>query len=78
MSSWALPVLTGEGARSSAWLERAPDKREVGCSSQPGPTTSSTRPGGVAQLGERQLCKLDVVGSIPITSTPLVNHFFDL
>ena len=27
------------------------------------------RVGGVAQLGERQLCKLDVVGSIPSTST---------
>lgn len=26
-------------------------------------------PGPVAQLGERQLCKLDVVGSIPIGST---------
>ena len=25
--------------------------------------------GAVAQLGERQLCKLDVVGSIPISST---------
>ena len=25
--------------------------------------------GGVAQLGERQLCKLDVAGSIPVTST---------
>lgn len=25
--------------------------------------------GGVAQLGERQLCKLNVVGSIPSTST---------
>ena len=24
--------------------------------------------GGVAQLGERQLCKLDVAGSIPVTS----------
>ena len=27
------------------------------------------RLGAVAQLGERQLCKLDVVGSIPIGST---------
>ena len=25
--------------------------------------------GGVAQLVERQLCKLDVAGSIPVTST---------
>jgi hypothetical protein len=28
-----------------------------------------TARGAVAQLGERQLCKLDVVGSIPISST---------
>ena len=27
------------------------------------------RSGAVAQLGERQLCKLDVIGSIPISST---------
>ena len=27
--------------------------------------------GGVAQLGERLLCKQEVVGSIPITSTRL-------
>ena len=33
----------------------------------PGPQSSSL--GAVAQLGERQLCKLDVVGSIPISST---------
>ena len=26
-------------------------------------------PGAVAQLGERELCKLEVVGSIPIGST---------
>ena len=29
-------------------------------------------PGAVAQLGERQLCKLDVVGSNPISSTPTI------
>jgi hypothetical protein len=28
-------------------------------------------PGAVAQLGERELCKLEVVGSIPIGSTSL-------
>ena len=28
-------------------------------------------PGAVAQLGERELCKLEVVGSIPIGSTRL-------
>ena len=32
----------------------------------------SFSPGAVAQLGERQLCKLDVVGSIPISSTDFV------
>jgi hypothetical protein len=30
--------------------------------------------GAVAQLGERQLCKLDVVGSIPISSTSFPFH----
>jgi hypothetical protein len=34
----------------------------------PGPPTDMGY-GAVAQLGERQLCKLDVVGSIPIGST---------
>ena len=33
-------------------------------------------PGAVAQLGERQLCKLDVVGSIPISSTKFVSRCF--
>ena len=47
-------------------LERTPDKREVESSSLSRPTTRS---GGVAQKGERQLCKLDVMGSIPFTST---------
>jgi hypothetical protein len=27
------------------------------------------KPGGVAQLGERLLCKQEVIGSIPFTST---------
>ena len=75
-TSWLLP----EWACSSAWLERTPDKREVGSSSLPRPTIS--RPmlatplvsrgighGGVAQLGERLLCKQEVIGSIPFTST---------
>ena len=58
-------------AYSSVGLERTPDKREVGGSNPPRPTTIR-RPllrGAVAQLVERQLCKLDVVGSIPISST---------
>jgi hypothetical protein len=29
------------------------------------------RDGGVAQLGERLLCKQEVIGSIPFTSTTL-------
>ena len=38
--------------------------REVGST-----PTSSTRYGAVAQLGEREFCKLEVVGSTPISST---------
>ena len=75
-TSWLLP----EWACSSAWLERTPDKREVGSSSLPRPTISRpmlatsllsrrTGHGGVAQLGERLLCKQEVIGSIPFTST---------
>ena len=33
--------------------------------------------GAVAQLGERQLCKLDVVGSNPISSTDGTSAFFE-
>ena len=32
-------------------------------------------PGAVAQLGERELCKLEVVGSIPIGSTNAEDRF---
>ena len=53
-------------ASSSVWLERTLDKREVGGSSPPWPTTIL---GGIAQLGERLLCKQEVIGSIPFTST---------
>ena len=63
-------------ACSSAWLERTPDKREVGSSSLPRPTIFAAnnldephQNGGVAQLGERLLCKQEVIGSIPFTST---------
>ena len=57
-------------AYSSVGLERTPDKREVGGSNPPRPTSSDELlDGAVAQLVERQLCKLDVVGSIPISST---------
>ena len=66
-------------ARSSAWLERTPDKREVGCSSQPGPTSSADglvprAAGGVAQLGEHLLCTQGVSGSSPLVSTAAVRH----
>ena len=56
-------------AYSSAWLERTPDKREVGGSSPPRPTRRSRGFGGVAQLGERLPCTQEVIGSIPYTST---------
>ena len=49
-------------------LERTPDKREVGGSSPPRPTTLIMS-GGVAQLGERLPCTQEVIGSIPFTST---------
>ena len=60
-------------AYSSAWLERTPDKREVGGSSPPRPTRLDTELdlGGVAQLGERLPCTQEVIGSIPFTSTRL-------
>jgi hypothetical protein len=62
---------TSGRAYSSVGLERTPDKREVGGSNPPRPTTfrHSGLDGAVAQLVERQLCKLDVVGSTPISST---------
>ena len=60
-------------AYSSVGLERTPDKREVGGSNPPRPTSSDDElDGAVAQLVERQLCKLDVVGSIPISSTKIL------
>ena len=46
-------------------VERAPDKREVDSSTLSRPT----KDGGVAQLGERRLCKPEVIGSSPFTST---------
>ena len=62
-------------ACSSVWLERTPDKGEVGSSNLPGPTIfgrhRSTAPGhgALAQLGEHLLCKQGVTGSIPVSST---------
>ena len=49
-----------------SWLERTPDKGEVGSSSLPRPTKF---PGAIAQLGERLLCTQEVCGSIPHSST---------
>ncbi len=65
-------------ACSSARLERTPDKREVGSSSLPRPTIYQRgqlglRAGAIAQLGERLLCKQEVVGSIPSGSTNGLN-----
>src|SRR5215208_8247378 len=70
---WKRRNVSGCRAYSSAGLERTPDKREVGGSNPPRPTNSDRRRarGAVAQLVERQLCKLDVVGSTPISSTNL-------
>ena len=65
-------------------LERTPDKREVGSSTLPRPTTRQrsgirgmsvrgvsgvTASGGVAQLGERLPCTQEAIGSNPFTST---------
>ena len=57
-------------ACSSAWLERIPDKDEAGGSSPPRPTSSTLESGGgLAQLVERLLCKQEVSGSTPLSST---------
>ena len=58
------------GAYSSVRLERTPDKGEVIGSTPIRPTS-----GGVAQLGERLLCKQEVIGSIPFTSTRQSSEF---
>ena len=66
-----------KGACSSVRLERTPDKREVDGSIPSRPTRSFEVlirrffdfHGGVAQLGERLLCKQEVIGSSPFTST---------
>ena len=65
------------GACSSVRLERTPDKREVDGSIPSRPTSQNPATagllfkifGGVAQLGERLLCKQEAIGSIPFTST---------
>ena len=56
-------------ACSSAWLERIPDKDEAGGSSPPRPTSETLESGGLAQLVERLLCKQEVSGSTPLSST---------
>ena len=57
--------------RKLRWLERTPDKREVGGSSPPRPTILLSRNlhGALAQLGEHLRCKQRVTGSIPVRST---------
>ena len=58
-------------AHSSARLERTPDKGEVDGSNPSGPSGKVyeiSAAGGVAQLGERRLCKPEVGGSSPLTS----------
>ena len=55
-----------QGACSSVWLERTPDKREVDGST---PSRPTNRFGGVAQLGERLPCTQEAIGSNPFTST---------
>ncbi len=75
-------------AYSSAWLERFPDKEEVGGSSPPRPTIDvvlvyedssktitircSAKNGDLAQLVEHCLCKAGVRGSIPLVSTIII------
>ena len=62
------------------WLERTPDKGEVPGSSPGWPTYQTVFSyaeakliyGGIAQLVERLLCKQDVSGSSPLTSTKTI------
>ena len=58
-----------EGPIAQFWLERTPDKREVGSSSLPRPTISFWTCGELAQLGERLPCTQEVTGSNPVFST---------
>ena len=51
------------------WIEQ--DSDIIHIMSKTGPH----RIGGVAQLGERLLCKQEVIGSIPFTSTNFVGDF---
>ena len=60
-------------ACSSVRLERTPDKREVGSSSLPRPTSIF---GGLAQLGERLICIQEASGSIPLSSTKFETFSF--
>ena len=65
---------------SSGWLERTPDKREVGGSIPPSPTFCLSG-GVIAQLVEHLLCKQEAVGSNPTNSTVprrVGRSFFDM
>ena len=53
------------------WLERTPDKGEVGGSNPLKPTITNL--GLQLSLGERYTCTVEVIGSIPISSTIYLN-----
>ena len=63
-----------QGACSSVWLERTPDKREVDGST---PSRPTNRFGGVAQLGERLPCTQEAIGSNPFTSTTILETMWE-
>ena len=66
------PVAPELGLKLS-WLERTPDKGEVGGSNPPRPT-NLVQIGAIAQLGERLPCTQEVSGSIPLSSTTLLHR----
>ena len=58
-----------EARRADAY--EAPSSGEHSVASQAEQQSMAKRKGAVAQLGERLLCKQEVIGSIPFTSTTL-------
>ncbi len=55
-----------------AWLDLVAGAGRSGCGDiERLPKRTMAATGAVAQLGERQLCKLDVTGSSPVSSTDL-------
>ena len=65
LSSFERLTRRANGLVAQLWLERTPDKREVGGSSPPRPIEEI---GGVAQLGEHLPCTQEVIGSNPFAS----------